>query len=472
MVRGRESRGLSRRPFLLYPLRPRTADHAPPLYPTRLLLVLVAVPTALSLGLVIDRSWLPALLVLDALVVAAAAFDALVGLPRTGRFTVETAMPRTWSLGRTESVTFTVANPGRFGWRLAVLPDLPLAIVAEGGERELVLPGRSRAEIVFRAVARERGTFHLAGLHLSAISRLGLWRRAYRIGGERDIHVYPNLKQLNEYALLARTNRLSLIGVRSSRRIGGDTEFERLRDWHSDDEIQRIDWKATARRDQLTVRDYQANQSQSIVLMIDAGRMMVSRSRAADGTETSLLDAAIDAALMLAFVALSQNDRVGLLAYADGVKRWVPPKGGNRQLNRLIHAVHDLQPTLAESRHEEAFVHLERSERKRSLVVLFTHVLDDVNGDHLLRHCANLVGRHLPLAVLLQDADLHAALRAPPADEAGLWRAGAAAVIANQRSEVLGKLARAGALTLDVAPERLTADVISQYLTVKAKHLL
>jgi len=430
------------------------------------------VPTALSLGLVIDHSWLPALLVLDALVVAVAAGDGLFGLPRASRFTVETTMPRTWSLGRREQLVFTLANPGRLRWRLAVLPDLPLAIAAEGGERELVLPGRTRAEITFTAVARERGTFRLAGLHLAAISRLGLWKRTYRIGDARDIHVYPNLKQLSEYALLARTNRLALIGVRSSRRIGGDTEFERLRDWHSDDQIQRIDWKATARRDQLTVRDYQANQSQSIVLMIDAGRMMVSRSRAADGTETSLLDAAIDAALMLAFVALKQNDRVGLLAYADGVKRWVPPKGGTRQLNRLIHALHDVQPSMAESRHEAAFVHLDRSERKRSLVVLFTHVLDDVNGEHLLRHCANLVGRHLPVAVLLQDADLHAALRAPPSEEAGLWRAGAAAVIANQRSEVLSKLAKAGALTLDVPPERLTAEVISKYLTVKAKHLL
>lgn len=442
------------------------------MHPTRLLLILVVVPATLSLGLVLDRTWLPALLALDALVLATAALDAVLGLPRAGRFALETSMARTWSLGRPERLVFTLANPGRSGWRLTVLPDLPLAIALEGGERALALPGRTRAEVAFRAVARERGTFRLAGLHVSATSRLGLWRRASRIGDERDIHVYPDLKQLGEYALLARTNRLALIGVRSSRRIGGDTEFERLRDWHSDDAIQRIDWKATARRDQLTVRDYQASQSQSIVLMIDAGRMMVSRSRAADGTETSLLDAAIDAALMLAFVALSQNDRVGLLAYADGVQRWVPPRGGTRQLNRLIHAVHDLQPTLAESRHEEAFVHLQRSERKRSLVLLFTHVLDDVNGEQLLRHCANLVGRHLPVAVLLQDADLHAPLREPPADEAAMWRAGAAAVIANQRSEILGKLARAGALTLDVAPERLTAEVVSEYLRVKAKHLL
>jgi uncharacterized protein (DUF58 family) len=206
--------------------------------------------------------------------------------------------------------------------------------------------------------------------------------------------------------------------------------------------------------------------------MLDAGRMMAGRTRRADGIEVSLLDLAIDAALMLAFVALKQNDRVGILCYADRIERWVPPKGGTRQLSRLIHAVHDLQPRLVESRHEQAFVHLERHERKRSLVTVFTHVLDDVNADVLVSHCANLVGRHLPLTVLLRDPDLHGPLASAPADQQAFWNAGAAAMLANWRADVLQKLSNAGALTLDVDGERLTPDVINQYLQVKAKHLL
>lgn len=442
------------------------------MFPTTRALWLIALPALLSLGLVVDDQWLWALLMLDALIIAVAAADAFLGLPRAADFAVEAEVVRTWSLGRAETLRFTLANQGRRGWHLRATPDLPGALALEGQQQEVSLPGRNRAEMEFRATARERGAFRLAGLHVAVVSRLGLWRRRRRLGAEHEIHVYPDLKQLNEYALLARTNRLSLIGVRSARRIGGDTEFERLRDWHSDDEINRIDWKATARRDHLTVRDYQVNQSQSIVLMLDAGRMMAGRTRRADGAEVTLLDLAIDAALMLAFVALSQNDRVGLLCYADRVERWVPPKGGTRQLGRLIHAVHDLQPRLVESRHEQAFVHLERHERKRSLVALFTHVLDDVNADLLVRHCANLVGRHLPLTVLLRDPDLHGPLASPPADQEAFWRAGASALLANWRGDVLQKLTNAGALTLDVDGERLTPDVVSQYLRVKAKHLL
>ncbi|MBA3847212.1 MAG: DUF58 domain-containing protein [Planctomycetes bacterium] len=354
---------------------------------------------------------------------------------------------------------------------LTAAPDLPREIRSEPAEVAVSVPAGSRIEIELRQTARARGAFTLGGLHLALSSPLGLWRRAARIGAPREIHVYPNLKQLNEYALLARTNRLALIGVRSSRRTGGDTEFERLRDWHGDDPLNHIDWKATARRDLITSRSFQTTQSQSLCLMVDAGRMMVARSAGAGG-ETSMLDRAIDAALMLGYVALAQGDRVGLIAYADGVKRQVPSGRGVRQLNRLIHAVHDLHPRLVESRHEDAFLHLRRTERKRSLVVLLTHVIDDTNAEHLHSHVVGLAGRHLPLVVLLQDPDLHGALAAPPANEAEFWRAGAAAHIANWRSAQIERLTKAGALVVDAAPDRLTPAVVSNYLTVKARHLL
>ncbi len=439
------------------------------LYPTRRLVVLICLPALLSLGLVFDDGWLWSLLILDLGLVGVALMDALA-TPFARRLSLAVEGARTWSLGRPEAMRYILTCRGR-GVALTAAPDLPRGIRCEPQEIVERIPADSRIAIEVRQTARERGTFTLAGLHLALASPLGLWRRVARIGAEREIHVYPNLKQLNEYALLARTNRLALIGVRSSRRTGGDTEFERLRDWHGDDPLNHIDWKATARRDLITARAFQTTQSQSLCLMVDAGRMMVSRS-VGSGGETSLLDRAIDAALMLGYVALTQGDRVGLIAYADGVKRQVPSGRGVRQLNRLIHAVHDLHPQLVESRHEDAFLHLRRSERKRSLVVLLTHIIDDTNAEHLYSHVVGLAGRHLPLVVLLQDPDLHGALAAPPATEADFWRAGAAAHIANWRTEQIERLTKAGALVIDAPSDRLTPALVSNYLTVKARHLL
>jgi uncharacterized protein (DUF58 family) len=266
----------------------------------------------------------------------------------------------------------------------------------------------------------------------------------------RELRVYPDLRQVGDYEMLARLDRLEWIGVRRGRRAGGDTEFERLRDWRSGDPLSRMDWKATARREAFTVRDYRTSQAQRV-----------------------------DAALLLAWVAVRQGDRVGLLAYADGVRRWVPCGGGRGQVARLVHALHDLHAERVESRHEEAFLHLDRHERKRSLVVAISHVLDEVNAAHLERHCARLSGRHLPLAVLLRDPALHGHLpararlaEALAANPDALWRAGAAAGIIAWRRQVIERMKGGGALVLDAEPERLTPDLVSRYLEVKARHLL
>ena len=126
------------------------------------------------------------------------------------------------------------------------------------------------------------------------------------------------------YTLLARRDKLSAIGVRRSRRLGTDNEFERLRDYADGDEPRHIDWKATARRRKMTVRAHQANQSQRIIFLIDCGRMMAGDT----GGGLSPLDHAFNAMLLLAHVALLRGDQVGLLAYSDRVRAYVPPPAG------------------------------------------------------------------------------------------------------------------------------------------------
>lgn len=453
------------------------------LFPGKLLITAVALPAALSLVLLIDQRPAPALLFLDAVVVAVAAFDGFFAWRGPRRLSVEITVPGTWSLGRRMRITVSLAWRGRRRLRIQAVPDVPRSVTVAEAPQEAVIPARSRIDVLFEATAHERGTWKLGGVHVALRSPLGLWRRHALVQAtteegvvlERQIHVYPNLKQLDEYALLARTDRLSLIGVRRSRRTGGDTEFERLRDYHSDDSLNRMDWRATARRDVLTVRDYQTSQSQRILLVIDAGRMLTSSAAGADGVSRTLLDHSIDAALLLAWVAARQGDRIGLLAYADGVKRWVPPRGGPRQVTDLIHAVHDLHAEPVESRHEDAFLHLERRERKRSLVVLFTHVLDEVNAAHLERHTRLFAGRHLPLIILLRDPDLHHAVPAPdapPTTADAFWRAGAAATLVNWRAQVIDQLRASGALVIDCEPAGLTAEVVSRYLEIKARHWL
>ena len=157
-----------------------------------------------------------------------------------------------------------------------------------------------------------RGAFQLEHVYLRFFSPLRLWVRHVRLDLRNPLNVYPDMKQLSDYALLARTNRLSLIGVRKTRHVGQDSEFERLRDYTRDDNYRHIDWKSTARRRKLTVRQFQNDQSQRVVFLLDCGRMMTNQRNG-----YTLLDHALNSTLMMAYVALSQGDAVGMLCFSD-----------------------------------------------------------------------------------------------------------------------------------------------------------
>ena len=230
-----------------------------------------------------------------------------------------------------------------------------------------------------------------------------------------------------------------------------------------------MDWRATARRRKLTVPRHQANQSQRIIFLIDCGRMMAGDT----GAGLSPLDHAFNAMLLLAHVALLRGDQVGLLAFSDRVRAYVPPAGGPRRINRLVHGVHDIFPELVEPRYDRAFVELEKRCRKRSLVVLMTNVFDDVNAQIIGDHLGNVVGRHLPLGVFLRDHDIFALADSAPDHGPGpLPRRRRRRRCSTGASASSSACGMRGILTLDVFPDDLTAPLVNQYLQIKARHLL
>ena len=145
----------------------------------------------------------------------------------------------------------------------------------------------------------------------------------------------------------------------------------------------------------------------------------------------------------------------------------------------MIAACPDVEADLVESRFAAALLYLQRQCRKRTLLVVITNLIDDRNAVSLRRHLAPTVGRHLPLVALVRDKAVFDAVEAVPAtagrgagDEAGLYRAAAAADILLWRRQVLADLRHDGVLTLDARPEDLTAAAVNEYLAIKARHLL
>ncbi len=436
------------------------------IYPHTPLVVLLTVPCVISLATLFRPDVFVYVLAIDMVLVLVAIAD-LISLPPAGALDAERSTLRIVSVQQRHPVTLTVSNRSQRSWFVWIRDDVPQEFTATPDEFVRRLPPRSRITLHYEMTASRRGSFSMSRVHLRVRSLLGMWQRYLSYPSDSVLHVYPDMKQLSEYAVLARTNRLSLMGVRRTRRVGQDHDFERLRDYTPDDNYKHIDWRTTARRNKLTVKDFQTSQSQRIIFLLDCGRMMTNLAAG-----LSLLDHSLNAMLMLSYVALQKGDSVGLICFSDEIHSFVPPRGGMSQMNKLLHASFNRFPQLVESRYDQAFFYLSSHCKKRSLVILMTNVIDEVNANQVERHLSTLVGRHLPLGVLLRDHQLFDAANLPHPRDLALYRAAAAAHILNWRQQVLTDLQHQGVLSLDVFPEEMTAPLVNQYLEIKARHLL
>jgi uncharacterized protein (DUF58 family) len=276
------------------------------------------------------------------------------------------------------------------------------------------------------------------------------------------------VQAVRTYEMLARQSLENRM-VRTVRLRGGENEFETLRDYQRDDDYRAIDWKATARRQKLITREFQQERNQSVLCMLDCGRLMT-----AETLGLSQLDHALNAVLMLAHVATRAGDQVGLLAFDSRVRAYLPPLSGRRAAERVIAASYDIHAQIVETDFEAAYGYLSQRLRKRSLVVLFTEVIDDVSAKSVVRTVRGLGPRHLALCVLFRDEALDAMVEphtasAKPAD---LYQRAAAAEAVLWRDRLVRELEEAGALVLHVSPGKLTPSLINRYLRVKAQRLL
>ncbi len=435
-------------------------------YPQKRLVLAALVPTLAAAFVAMEPVVVWLVIFLDAVLILLALGD-LLTIPRQTSMSVERHTGRIASLGKVHPISLAVSNHSSRGFKVLIRDGVPHELNPQPAEFAASLVPRSRALLHYELRPGRRGAFTLDRVYVRAVSRLGFWSRLLEYPVATTIHIYPDMQQLSQYAILARTNRLSLMGVRRTRRIGQDHDFERLRDYTLDDNYKHIDWRATARRRKLTVKDFQTSQSQRIIFLMDCGRMMTNES-----VGLSLLDHALNAMLMLGYVALRQGDSVGMVAFSDEIHSFVPPQAGMNQMNRLLHASFDRFPRLVESRYDMAFRYLATHSRKRSLVVLVTNVIDQVNANQIERYLTNLVGRHLPLGVMLRDHRLFDAVATDQPAGERLWRAAAAADVLEWRHQSLVDLRRKGVLAIDVFPEDMTAPLVNRYLEIKARHLL
>lgn len=320
-------------------------------------------------------------------------------------------------------------------------------------------------ELGYRLRPTRRGSFTFPAVELLLDGPLGLLQRQLRAPAPAEVKVYPDFRRVSQLALLASDDHQQLMGVHQRRRRGEGTEFFQLREYRPGDAMRQIDWRATSRRRQLISKEYRDEEDQRVVVLLDCGRRMHTR----DG-ELSHFDHALDAVLLLGYVALRQGDSMGLLAFS-GEDRWIPPRKGPGALGPLIQGVFDLHSGLAPSDFGEAARRLEARQRRRALVVLVTNLRGE-DDDELLAVLPTLRRKHLVMVASLREPLLREITEGEVETQDEALRHLATHELLRARRRSLERLASRGVLTVDVEPAGLAVALVNKYLEVKKSGVL
>lgn len=427
------------------------------------LLVLLGVPLALLVG-AMESIWIlyayNALLLVAAIVTARLSAD-----PRSIRLSRH--FDPVLSVRVPNKIDLKLVNEGLEAVRGVFRDEPPPTFQATKKQFPLNLKPGEEMTLGYQITPPERGSDYFRGTYVRLQCPLGLVEREVKLNTEQPIRVYPNVLALREFDLLKQKGKLRELGIRKSRMRGLGTEFESLRDYAEGDDYRKIDWKASARRGKMIVRQFEQERNQPVLLCIDVGRRMLSEVNG-----VTKLDHVLDSLLMLTHAAAISGDFVGLLVYSDTVKRYIPPRKGRNQLGIIIEAIHDLVADPVESDPQAAFAYLATRWKRRSLVVAFSDVEDPYEAKALSNALGGMVRRHLMLLARVGDPRLQEMALARAEDVPGLYGKAAALQFSGERKMAGTVLDSAGVHSLESEPQDLAASLVSFYFMVKERSLL
>jgi uncharacterized protein (DUF58 family) len=388
-------------------------------------------------------------------------------LPGRRGYLVKRTMPEPFSLGEREEVKVIVENPAASGLRARLSDHAPPALNPTPRELDGRFDSSGRLELHYSTSSPRRGAYSFGPVDLQVWRDDGWWRRQVRIPNPHEVAVFPNVVAIKRVQLTLRRGLRAIAGSRRARPPGASTAFAGLRDYVRGDDMRRVSWTATARRDRPVVVEVEAERGQQVMIALDCGRLMT-----APAGELDKLDHAVNAALMLAWVAQAYGDRVGLTTFDDRVTSFIKPDRGSAQLRRLTETLYAIQPDYVEPDFGHALTHLALRLGRRSMVVILTDVQDPEASRELVAHCLRLAARHLVLVVAMSDPAVLGARDAPITTSARAYEWAAAEEFVSSRRESFELLRRGGVLGLDVVAGSLSPALVERYLELKERALL
>ena len=389
-------------------------------------------------------------------------------LYRTKGITATRHCAERFSNGDDNPVRIRVQSRYPFAIQVRVIDEIPVIFQVRDIDFKLSLRQRAAANVDYKLRPTRRGEYKFGKIRVFASTALGLMERRFTCGEAEAIKVYPSYLMLHRYELMAMSNNLTEFGIKKIRRIGHNTEFEQIKEYVKGDDYRTINWKASARRHTLMVNVYQDERSQQIYNVIDKGRMMQQAFRG-----MTLLDYAINASLVLSYIAIHKEDKAGLVTFNERFDTFLPASRQSGQMQMLLEGLYKQQTSFGETDYSSLCVHLGKLINKRSFLILYTNFDNMGSMNRQLSYLQQLNRQHRLLVVFFEDAELKNLIARRGLDNTEeYYQQVIAEKFAFEKRLIVNTLKQHGIYSLLTTPENLSIDVINKYLEMKSRQLL
>lgn len=401
------------------------------------------------------------------LVLLAFTLDSLLLFNQKDAILAERILPEKLSNGDENYAEITIRNDYPFTIKSKVIDELPFQFQNRNFLIEREVESKKDKTFEYSLHPKDRGEYHFGSLNVFASSPIGLVSRRFTFQKNAMLPSYPSFIHLRKYELIALQNEFLLGGMKKIRKLGHTMEFEQIKEYVPGDDVRTINWKATSKRNQLMVNQYQDERAQRVYILIDKGRTMQMPFNG-----LSLLDYSINATMALSHIILKKSDRVGMLSFSKKTENKVLADNKAVQLKKISEALYNLETNFEESDFGRLYQDIRFHVRQRSLLLLFSNfeTLDAVNRQ--MKYLRGLAKNHLLVVVFFKNAELQSLIDVDTSKMQEVYDQIIAEKLEYEKKLIIQELRKYGIHSIYTLPENLNIEVINKYLEIKARDIL
>jgi len=375
--------------------------------------------------------------------------------------------PKVLSLSDDNKISLSVQSNANRNLKIEIVDEIPYQFQVRDLSIALNLePGEARA-LDYELKPLERGEYEFGNINLFLSSLLELVTRRIVVEAEHTVPVYPSILQMKKYEQLAFSSVSLEQGIKKLRRIGSSYEFEQIKNYVPGDDYRSINWKASSRRAQLMVNQYEDERSQSVYSIIDKSRNM---RMPFDGL--SLMDYAINSALVISNVVLQKNDKAGLLTFSDKIGSAIKADRKTNHLNKILAALYREQPRDLEARYELLYHSARKLIKGRSLLFLYTNFESTFALERVLPILRKINRLHLLVVVFFTNTEIEKLANENAADTEAVYHQTIAKKFLSEKRTIARILQQHKIQTILTNPADLSINSINKYLELKSRGLI